>query len=124
MLVLGRELEDDRPDRLDHRLSGGTLGERLTQVVECSPDVVKDKVLFAGEVPIEGAMRDLGRGGDLVHRDGVESPFEEQPRRHLDDLGAGALLLALAQSGGSGHGCSIGTQEEESGTCVNCVMCR
>src|SRR6201996_9533358 len=61
--------------------------------------VLEDDVFLGREVAEEGARRDLGRRGDLLHRGGLVALLPEEPQRLLADGGPGPGLLPLAQTG-------------------------
>ena len=119
-----RELQDHRADRLDHRLGAGPLVERNLDLVEELADVAKDQVLLGREVPVEGAMRHLGRRADLVDRDLIEASLEEQAHGDALDLCSSALLLSFPQAGRWCHDLHLTAAGENSGICVKCQMCR
>ncbi len=72
-------------------------------LVEELTDVTEDQIFLGGEVPVERAVRHLGRRADLVDRDLVEASLEEQPHGDALDLGASALLLSFPQAGRRCH---------------------
>lgn len=67
-------------------------------------EAVHHEVFLGREVGEERALGNLGRLGDLRHRDLVEAVFEEQLDRRVGDRRAGPLLLPLTQSWLGVHG--------------------
>ena len=63
-------------------------------------DVVRDEGLLLGaEVVEEGAGRDAGRSGDVVHGDRVDAALGRQAQRRRGERLPRGPLLALAQPG-------------------------
>jgi len=82
-----------------HRLlAGQAVPKRSRQGVEVAVDVVEDHRLLGREVREERARCDLRGSRYVGDRRGLIAALREQAHGRVDDLLAGALLLALSQS--------------------------
>jgi len=84
-------------ERGQRRLVGRAAVERRLQFVEPLRVVGEDDVLFGAEVPEERPPRNVGRGGDVVDRDRVETPLAEQRQGRLFQVSRRALPVPLEE---------------------------
>lgn len=94
--VQGRE--EVAPHRLDRRLAGPALADHARQHVHALLAAVEEQVLLRAEVVEHRVDGHVGRPRDLGHRDVVEPPHQEQPRRDVGDPLPGLPLLPLPQA--------------------------
>ena len=93
------------PGRPDRRLGRRVRVEVRAQVGLLLGHRLEQQPLLRGEVAVDGAERDVGRGGDVAHLHRVEAAVGREGERRVEDTPAPCGLAAGQRSGefGGGH---------------------